>query len=326
LLRPLVTETAGHATRGGIVKKHLGIDYKWGLLPNSKAFCEATMDKKVNVLVKSYEKYINTEVKVYDTPGKPHEYLVKSEDKEPVLDLDKYRSLVSQIMFFTTKLCTKVGMATRALSGYISNPNKTHWKALARVIGYLKGLKTKGLLYIEPESYRVISLAYTDYGNCPETRRSVGCTIHTIGGCIIGWHMAKHLTMSDSSCKAEYKELAKCAKGMKFIQMLLEELKICEYPGLIFEDNTGAIFLAPNKQVSKQTKHIDLKHHFIGEFTKKINGHQQGQICKIPTEYNAADIGTKNVEVNLFKKHAEELDTGMPMLRERVYGKNGILT
>ncbi len=86
-----------------------------------------------------------------------------------------------------------------------------------------------------------------------------------------------------------------------------------------------AIFLAANKQVSKRMKHIDLKHHFIREFTEKINGHQQGRICKIPTEYNTADIGTKNVEVNLFKKHGQELDLGMPMLRERVYGKNGIL-
>ena len=139
--------------------------------------------------------------------------------------------------------------------------------------------------------------------------------------------MAKQGTMSDSSCKAEYKELAKCAKGTKFIQMLLEELRLAELPGFLFEDNSGAIFLAGNKQVSKRTKHIDLKHHFIREFTEDRNGYQQGKIFKIETAFNTADIGTKNVEKHLFIKHAHEINNGgMPMLRERIYGGNGILT
>ena len=53
---------------------------------------------------------------------------------------------------------------------------------------------------------------------------------------LFGWHMSKHLTMSDSSCEAEYKELAKCAKGTKFLQKLLGELGLVELPELMFED------------------------------------------------------------------------------------------
>ena len=266
-------------TRGGLLKKHLGVDYEWGVFRNGKAYCKATMDKKVDAIVDNYEKHINGEAKIYDTPGKPHEYLAKNEG-EPI-DIDPYRSLVGQVMFFTTKLCPKTGNANRALSGFMSNPGEKHWSALGRLIGYLKGMELKGILYIEPESYHVVSLADTDYGNCPETRRSVGCSIITIGGCIVDWWMAKHLTMSDSSCEAEYKELAKCGKGVKFIQMLMNELNLMELPGIMLEDNAGAIFLAANKQVSKRTKHIDLKHHFIREFTEIEDGIQQGKIMKI---------------------------------------------
>ena len=81
-------------------------------------------------------------------------------------------------------------------------------------------------------------------GNCKETQRSVGCSIIIIGGCIVDWWMAKHQSISDSSCEVEYKEMAKCAKGVKFVQMLLDEIKLVKYPGLIGEDNQGAIFLA----------------------------------------------------------------------------------
>ena len=132
--------------------------------------------------------------------------------------------------------------------------------------------------------------------------------------------------MSDSSCKAEYKELAKCAKGTKFIQMLFKELRLAELTGFLFEDNSGAIFLAGNKQVRKRTKHVDLKHHFIREFTEDRNGYHQGKIFKIETAFNMADIGTKNAEKHLFIKHAHQIVNGMPMLRERIYGENGILT
>ena len=126
--------------------------------------------------------------------------------------------------------------------------------------------------------------------------------------------MAKHVTMSDSSCKAEYKELAKCAKGTKFIQMLLEELRLTELPGFLLKDNSGAIFLAGNKQVSKRTKHMNLKHHFIREFTKDRNGYQQGKSFKIDTTFNTADIGTKNVEKHLFIKHAHEINNDMLLM------------
>ena len=288
-----------------------------------KMFCKATMDKKVDGIVKSYEEYIKGKVKEYETPGKPHEYLDKHIG-DP-LDLDEYRSLVGKIMFFTTKLSLKTGSATRALSGHMMNPGLDHWKAMGRAVGYLSQMKLKGIMYVEPESFRVVALADTDFGNCKETRRSVGCTLVTVGGCIADYSTAKHKTVSDSTTEAEYKEMTKCAKSVKFVQMLLGEFRLSVLPGLIGEDNAGAIFLARNKQVSERTKHIDLKHHFIREFIDKRDEVQQGEIFKIQSEYNTADVGTKNVEVQLFKRHEEELDNGMPDLREKIFGKEGVL-
>ncbi len=310
-------------TKGGLLKKHLGVDYEWGIQSDGKAYCKATMNKKVKATIQKYEEYIGKEAKVYESPGKPHEYLSKNE--EEAIDIDEYRSIVGQLMFFTTKLGPKLGNATRALSGFMSSPGKTHWAALGRVIGYVKGMKMKGILYVEPESFKVIALADTDFGNCTETRRSVGCCLLTIGCCLVDWSMSKHLTLSDSTTEAEYKELAKLAKSCKFLQMLLGELNLVDLPCMMFEDNAGAIFLAGNRQVSKRTKHIDLKHHFIREFTEERNGVQQGAIYKIHTDHNTADIGTKNLDVKAYMRHATELDLGMPNLRERVYGEHGIL-
>ena len=103
--------------------------------------------------------------------------------------------------------------------------------------------------------------------------------------------------------------------------MLQQELRIGDLPAIIFEDNTGAIFLSNNLSVNKRSKHIDIKYHLIREFIR--DGY--GKVYKISSEDCIADLGTKNQEVCLFIKHEEEIDNGFPILRDKVYGKDGIL-
>ena len=45
---------------------------------------------------------------------------------------------------------------------------------------------------------------------------------------------------------------------------------------------------------------------------------QQDDICKMHVDFNTVDIGTKNVDVKAFKRHATELDQGIPILRENI--------
>ena len=52
---------------------------------------------------------------------------------------------------------------------------------------------------------------------------------------------------------------------------------------------------------------------------------QQGDICKMHADLNTVEIGTKNTDVKAFKRHAIELDLGIPMVREIVCVKNRIL-
>lgn len=87
---------------------------------------------------------------------------------------------------------------------------------------------------------------------------------------------------------------------MKFVQMILQEVNIAKYPGLMGEDNFGDIFLEENIQVRQRTKQIDIKFHFIKEIISTSQKVQQGNLFKIDTKINTADIGTKNVDVQTF--------------------------
>ena len=68
-------ETRFKITEGGFLTKHLGIDYRWGVLDNGKAYAKATMDKKIANILKVYEEHVGKEAKIYNTPGKLNEYL-----------------------------------------------------------------------------------------------------------------------------------------------------------------------------------------------------------------------------------------------------------
>jgi hypothetical protein len=102
-----------------------------------------------------------------------------------------------------------------------------------------------------------------NYATDKEDRRSVSGGIHTVGGTIINWMLKTQASVTLSSTEAEYGSLASGATQVKFVQQLLEEIAECKTPGIILEDNTGAIFLVKNQQVGSQTKHTDLQYHYI---------------------------------------------------------------
>ena len=66
--------------------------------------------------------------------------------------------------------------------------------------------------------------------------------------------------------------------------------------------------------MNDKTKHIDTQYHFIREFVSN----NEGKIFKIESKLNTADVGTKNVEVGPFHRHAFELNNGMIELREKL--------
>ena len=151
----------------------------------------------------------------------------------------------------------------------------------------------------------------SNYATNKEDRRSVTGAIYTLGGMITNWLSKTQPIVTLSSCEAEYCSLATAAQELIFMQMLLKEFGLCKTPGMILEDNTGAIFLVKNQQAGARTKHIDVRHHFIrGHYN---NGELHVQFCR--SEDNEADIATKNLPEDVYEKFASKIREG----RMRVY-------
>ena len=107
--------------------------------------------------------------------------------------------------------------------------------------------------------------------------------------------------MTLSSCEAEYVALCETCAELLYIRQILEFLGVeIDYPMIIYVDNVGAIYLA-NNESSTRTKHVDVRYHFVRELTEEPNPVVKIEFCR--SEDNRADVYTKNVGIQLFKKH-----------------------
>ena len=195
----------------------------------------------------------------------------------------------------------------REFAKHYSKPTQKHWDALEHFVGFLKAEKENiRFVYTKPKEMRCVSMVDSNYGTNKEDRRSISGSIFTIGGSIVRWISKIQKSVTLSSTEAEYCALSTCAQEVRFEQQLLEEIESHNDPAIIFEDNSGAIYLVRNRQVGPRTKHIDIRYHFIRDLVDS----NKLIVNYINTELNKADILTKNVNEKIFKIHSNNIRNG----------------
>ena len=154
---------------------------------------------------------------------------------------------------------------------------------------------------------QIIGYVDSNFATNVDNRKSVTGYITTFGGMILNWSSKNQPMVTLSSTEAEYVALATSAQDILFDQQLLDELTTKqEKPSLLYEDNTGAIFLAKNSQVSGRTKHIDTRHHFIRQLIQE----KRLEVTFVRSAENYADLLTKNLPEKQFATHVAALQQG----------------
>jgi hypothetical protein len=261
------------------------------------------MPKLVGEIIESFE--MGRPAKLSKVPGTPGETLPKAKEEE--LNSEKYRSIVGKIMYLVTKIFVEGCNAARELSKHFQKPVQEHWKELERFVGYLKENESSiKITYRRPRELRPMATVDSNYATNLDDRRSVTGAIFTVGGTITNWISKTQGSVTLSSAEAEYVAIATAAQEVRFTQQLLEEIMMCVIPAIIYEDNTGAIFLVKNQQVGQRTKHISIRAHFIRDLWS------QGflDVHFVRSEDNESDICTKNVTEKILNKFSPTIRDG----------------
>jgi hypothetical protein len=114
--------------------------------------------------------------------------------------------------------------------------------------------------YRKLRELRPVSMVDSNYARYTIDWRNVSGNLHTLGGAIVGWLSKTHNLVTLSVTEAEYISTSTGGQEIVFLTMLLRECDIeVNLPGILLEDNTGAIILIKNQQIGVRTKHIDVR-------------------------------------------------------------------
>lgn len=226
----------------------------------------------------------------------------KSGDEKEV-DGTFYRSLVGSLMYLTATR-PDLTFSVSILSRFMESPKRIHWEAGKRVLRYLCGTLTEGILYRKVGDSSLVGYCDSDWGGSVDDCKSTSGYVFSIGSGAISWATKKQSVVALSTAESEYISLALASCQALWIRWILEELKHHQGKGTtLFCDNSSAISLTKNPVFHGKSKHIRIKYHFIRDLVK--DGDIVVKFCK--TQDQLADIFTKALKCGIFNKLKKKL-------------------
>ncbi|XP_042755658.1 uncharacterized mitochondrial protein AtMg00810-like [Lactuca sativa] len=145
---------------------------------------------------------------------------------EPVSDPSLYRSLAGALQYLTFTR-PDIAYVVQQICLFMHAPKLPHLNALKRILRYLKGTLTHGLiLHCSPCSPSTQLVSYTDddWGGYLDTRRSTSGYCIFLGDNPISWSAKRQTTLSRSNAEAEYRGVANVVVEACWLRNILLEL------------------------------------------------------------------------------------------------------
>ncbi|GKE98981.1 hypothetical protein Tco_0022332 [Tanacetum coccineum] len=166
---------------------------------------------------------------------------------------------------------------------------KAYQKALTcckKIFKYLKGTINRGLWYPKDSFIALTSYADTDHAGCQDTRRSTSRSMQLLGDKLVSWSSKRQKSAAISSTEAEYIALSGSCAQVLWMRSQLTDYGLGFNKISMYCDFKSAIALCCNNVQHSQSKHIDVRFHFIKEQVE--NGVEK--LYFVNTEYQLANI------------------------------------
>nr|GEU71540.1 copia protein [Tanacetum cinerariifolium] len=158
----------------------------------------------------------------------------------------------------------------------IANP--TLYRSISEALQYLNFMRPD-LFYVVQQlhaSSMTQLVAYTDAdcAGCSVTRRSTSGYCVFLRDNLLSWSAKRHVTLSRSSAKVEYRGVANVVAETAWIRNLLREFHTPLFTAtLVYCDNVSVVYLSTNPVQHQRTKHIEIDIHFVHKFVFSMFPH-----------------------------------------------------
>jgi hypothetical protein len=255
-------------------------------------------------------------VKTQRTPAASSKVLSRHLDSEVFDNHFNYRRVIGKLLYLEKGSRPELAYAVHQCARFSADPRKEHGEAVKWIGRYLKGTRDKGLILKLNDSSLEVFVDANFSGdwnqstaeNDPDTARSRYAFYVFYAGCPIIWASRMQTEIALSTTEAEFYALSYALREVIPLIELLKELDeagfniVSTSPKVhcrVFEDNSGAIELARLPKYRPRTKHINIRYHHFRHYVE--NG--QISLHAIDSDRQAADIGTKPLNADLFERH-----------------------
>ena len=150
---------------------------------------------------KVLEKFKKYDIKPKKTPIDVSLHLAKNNGTS--ISQLEYSRIIGSLMYIMNCTRPDIAYSVSKLSWFTSNPGETHWKAILRVLGYLKYTQNYGLHFTR---YPHILEGYCDANWISDLKdsKSTSGYIFTLGGAVVSWKSSKQIYIARSTMESEF--------------------------------------------------------------------------------------------------------------------------
>ncbi|XP_033134130.1 uncharacterized protein LOC103837662 isoform X1 [Brassica rapa] len=215
----------------------------------------------------------------------------------PLSDPAEYRSVVGSLQYLALTR-PDVSYAVNRLSQFMHRPTVDHWNAVKRVLRYLSGTLTHGILLRKQSAPLLHAYSDADWAGDSDDYVSTNGYIVYLGSQPLSWTSKKQKGVARSSTEAEYRAVANTAAEVRWVCSLLTELGVnLSSAPTVYCDNIGATYLCANPVFHSRMKHIAIDYHFV---RSQIQSHAL-RVTHVSTHDQLADGFTKPLQRNQFQ-------------------------
>ncbi|KAH9074457.1 hypothetical protein Ae201684P_022264 [Aphanomyces euteiches] len=201
-----------------------------------------------------------------------------------------YRSLVGSLKYLAMGTRPDLAFPLQQLSQFLENPSPAHWRAAKRVLRYINGTRSRGLLL-------AAVISFTSPSSLPTLMLIMQIAKTPVA-------VSKQNIVTLSTTEAEFVALALCIQECLYIQQLASELKqSSDQPVIFYEDNQSTIHVAQNSEHHGRSKHIDVRYMFVRDLVEA----KHFELRYRNTKNQLADFFTKAHPEPAFKSFCKSL-------------------
>lgn len=245
-------------------------------------------------ITKALEKFGLNECKIAHSPAVVNNGSLEDDRdgcSEPT-DQQLYMEKVGTLLYAAISTRPDVSFAVNQLTRQMQAPLKRHMIAADRVLRYLAGTKSMGLLFGRSRQSEIEVSAYADadWASDKSDRKSVTGWIARVNGDPVSWISKKQKTVALSTCEAELYAESSAIQEVLWLRDLLNELGVCsDNASVVYGDNQSAIAVSKNGVKGERTKHVAVKYHHVTDTIER----GLVRLVWVPTTQQQADILTK---------------------------------